>query len=111
MFVLLMACSANAEPQDTGAPSWDEVSVVLETHCVRCHTHRESMYGGVELDTWEAASAAREKNTCTAVSPDKARGINCSDWAPLSMPPGAALRLSSDEQDLLVAWTVAGGPR
>ncbi len=112
MLLLALGCAVSPAQDDTAAsPSYEEVAALFEVHCVRCHTHRESMYGGVELDTWEAANATRVKNACVSVSPERGRGLNCRGYAPLSMPPGATLRLSEEEQDLLMAWTLDGGRR
>lgn len=107
------------------APTYSEhIRPLLATFCADCHTHDAVMHAGVELDTYAAARSARVRNACTAISPELVEEFSdvllpraghsdqdaCETWAPLSMPPGAMMRLSPDQQRMLAVWVANGAP-
>ncbi|MCB9679085.1 MAG: hypothetical protein H6737_28545 [Alphaproteobacteria bacterium] len=119
LLLVLAGCAAAPAPD---APTYAEVSPVLERHCTRCHTSEGRRDGGVELDRYASARSTRVRAACTAVEADVAEryGLHsenadpgaapCEGWRPASMPPGAIEHLTPAEQELLARWVVAEGP-
>ena len=133
-WAVLLACDgtsgeqglpANAVAVELEAPTYAEhIRPLFEQHCVSCHAHGAVMHAGVELDTYASARSVRVRNACTAISAELisefgehlipqaglAEQEACAPWEPLSMPPGATMRLSPDQQRMLAVWVANGAP-
>lgn len=125
LLLAMLGCAQGPSTVDSAEPTWTaDVKPILDRACVRCHVRGGPMYGGVELDEYDAAAAAAIKNTCTAITPELALEWGdvliplagdgdlepCSTWEIGSMPPGATSPLTPDEQLTLVRWVAAGTP-
>lgn len=118
--MLLIACGA-ADGLPAEVTYEAHVAPILDRHCVRCHSEAGSLYAGVGVDEYRNARSSRIRSVCTAVSAEVVATYGdtlasasqpelgpCADWAVGSMPPGAKLRLSGQEQELLARWVAQG---
>ena len=101
-----------------------DIEPLYARHCSRCHGEDGRMDGGVELDSYVAARSTRVRSACVSIGadvidtyadvllPSAGYGdpVPCADWSPFSMPPGASVHLTLDEQLTLARWVELGGP-
>lgn len=106
------------------APSYSaHIVPILAEHCARCHDGTDLLHqGGIGLNTYRRVRGARVRITCTAVSPTlvaefadlllplggSGSTTPCDSWSVYSMPPGAAPRLTLQEQYILAQWVATG---